>query len=108
MACVRTRHDVVSQLTRAVLANLPEGAFTSVISGVRRGQRQALIPSPIWRGCACVSSPAGASRSRDSVTGFGQLVAAGYPTLVIPHTVPVPPIDGSLHRACSWTLTPMR
>lgn len=86
-----------SPLTRAVLANLPEGAFTSVISGddVVNGKPH---PEPYLAAAAALRvQPGRCVALEDSVTGVRSAVAAGYPTLVIPHTVPVPPIDGSLH-----------
>ncbi len=88
-----------SPLTRAVLAELPEGTFRSVISGddVIHGKPH---PEPYLRAAAALGvDPARCVALEDSETGVRSAVAAGYPTLAIPHTVPIPLVPGSLRVA---------
>lgn len=85
-----------SPLTRAVLGNLPEGTFACVISGddVVNGKPD---PEPYLAAATALGvAPSRCVALEDSATGVRSAVAAGYPTLAIPHTVPVPPIAGSV------------
>lgn len=84
-------------LADVLVESLPPGTFTTVVTGdqVARGKPH---PDPYllaaerlgvepWR-CVAVE---------DSPTGAASATAAGVPTLVVPHTVPVPPRDGARH-----------
>jgi beta-phosphoglucomutase-like phosphatase (HAD superfamily) len=86
-----------SPLTSAVTAHLPEDAFAAVISGdhVINGKPH---PEPYLAAATALGvEPQHCVAIEDSATGATSAIAAGYPTLVVPHTVPVPPLTGARH-----------
>ncbi|MBK6887383.1 MAG: hypothetical protein IPH03_13775 [Tetrasphaera sp.] len=83
-----------SPLTSAVTAHLPEDAFAAVIRGGDPVINGKPHPEPYLAAAtalgvepAALSPYRGRSRDRSATSA----IAAGYPTLVVPHTVPVPP-----------------
>jgi len=83
-------------LADAVLDALPEGTFTAVVTGdeVEHGKPH---PEPYHRAAHLL----GVDTSRcvaieDSPTGVRSAVAAGVPTLAVPHVVPVPQMAGAV------------
>ncbi|QIM20878.1 HAD family phosphatase [Phycicoccus sp. HDW14] len=83
-------------LADAVVAALPEGAFDVVVTGdeVEHGKPH---PEPYHRAAHLL----GVDTSRcvaieDSPTGVRSAVAAGVPTLAVPHVVPVPQMAGAV------------
>ena len=82
-------------LADAVLGALPDGLFTTVVTGdeVSHGKPH---PEPY----AAAARVLGVDTSRcvaieDSPTGVRSAVAAGVPTLAVPHLVPIPAMPGA-------------
>ena len=95
-----------TDLASAVLDAVPADSFALVVTGdrVTHGKPH---PEPYERAL----SELGVAASRcvaleDSPTGVRSAVAAGVPTLAIPHTVPVPPIQGAVQVPTLERLTP--
>ncbi|WP_299448052.1 HAD family phosphatase [uncultured Phycicoccus sp.] len=95
-------------LADAVVSALPAGAFTVVVTGdeVEHGKphpepyhaaARMLGVEPMW--CVAIE---------DSPTGVRSAVAAGVPTLAVPHVVPVPQMPGAVHLSGLEGLTPGR
>lgn len=83
-------------LADAVTAALPEGTFRAVVTGdlVTHGKPH---PEPYLAACAVLDAdPAACIAIEDSATGVRSAVAAGVPTLSVPHVVAVPDIDGAI------------
>lgn len=81
-------------LARVLVDVLPEGTFATVVTGdaVRHGKPH---PEPYLTAAARLGvSPADCVAVEDSPTGVGSAVAAGVPTIGVPHLVPIPPRDG--------------
>ena len=83
-------------LADAVLAALPEDAFTVVVTGdeVDHGKPH---PEPYLAACRLLGvQPAQCVALEDSPTGVRSAVDAGVPTVAIPHILPVPTRAGSV------------
>lgn len=90
----------------AVLAALPESEFAVVITGdeVAHGKPH---PEPYLAAARALGvDPAQCVAIEDSPTGVRSAVAAGIPTLAVPHIVPVPEQHGATQRASLVGVTP--
>ena len=76
---------------------LPEGAFAAVVTGdeVAHGKPH---PEPYRAAARLLGvAPEDCVAIEDSPTGVRSAVAAGVPTLAVPHVVPVPETAGAVH-----------
>lgn len=81
----------------AVLDALPKGTFAAVVTGdeVEHGKPH---PEPYWAAARALGvDPVDCVAIEDSPTGVRSAVAAGVPTLAVPHVVAVPEIPGAVH-----------
>ncbi len=95
-------------LADAVLQALPAGTFAAVVTGdeVPHGKPH---PAPYHRAAALLGVEPGACVAiEDSPTGVRSAVAAGVPTVAVPHVVPVPPTVGAVHVPTLDGMTPLR
>lgn len=95
-------------LADAVLDALPEGTFTVVVTGdeVEHGKPH---PEPYHAAARLLGvDPTDCVAIEDSPTGVRSAVAAGVPTLAVPHVVEVPEIAGALHVEGLTGMTPAR
>lgn len=86
-------------LAHAVTAALPDGVFAAVVTGdvVTHGKPH---PEPYLVACAALdAAPGECVAIEDSATGVRSAVAAGVPTLAVPHVIALPDIDGAVHVA---------
>ena len=94
-----------TELADVLVQQLPEGTFAAVVTGdqVSRGKPhpEAYVEATRRLGV----DPAHAIAIEDSPTGATAATGAGVPTLVVPHTVPVPEIPGALHTGTLAGLT---
>lgn len=94
-----------TELADVLVEQLPEGTFTAVVTGdqVERGKPhpEAYLEAARRLGV----DPARSIAIEDSPTGATSATAAGVPTLVVPHTVPVPDIPGAIHTGTLDGLT---
>jgi HAD superfamily hydrolase (TIGR01509 family) len=93
-------------LADAVVEALPEGTFAAVIAGdeVEHGKPH---PEPYLAAARALGVPVGDCVAiEDSPTGVRSAVAAGVPTLAVPHVVPVPIIAGAVQAPSLRGLTP--
>jgi HAD superfamily hydrolase (TIGR01509 family) len=93
-------------LADAVVGSLPEGSFATVITGdeVEHGKPH---PEPYLAAARLLGVPAARCVAiEDSPTGVRSAVAAGVPTVAVPHIVPVPEIAGAVHVGSLLGLTP--
>ena len=84
-------------LADAVVTTLPEGTFAAVVTGdeVARGKPH---PEPYLTAARVLGvSPLDCVAIEDSPTGVRAAVAAGVPTIAVPHVVSVPEIEGAVH-----------
>ena len=99
-----SRHDVPCalvtmswrSLAEAVVSGLPEDSFALLVTGdeVTHGKPH---PEPYWAACRALAvDPAECVALEDSPTGVRSAVAAGVPTVAVPHTVPVPEQAGAV------------
>lgn len=82
-------------LAEVLVEQLPRGTFAAVVTGdqVSRGKPH---PDPYLEAAARLGvAPEQCVAVEDSPTGAASATAAGVPTLVIPHTVPVPQMPGA-------------
>ncbi|GAA2167638.1 HAD superfamily hydrolase (TIGR01509 family) [Humibacillus xanthopallidus] len=85
------------RLANTVVRNLPEGAFTALVTGDEVGHGKP-HPEPYLAAAAMIGAePADCVALEDSPAGVRSATAAGVPTLAIPHVVPVPEIPGAVH-----------
>ena len=95
-------------LADAVVAALPDGAFAAVVTGdeVSHGKPH---PEP-YRAAARLLGvlPQDCVAIEDSPTGVRSAVAAGVPTLAVPHVVAVPEMPGAVHVDGLDGMTPER
>lgn len=85
-----------TSLAEAVTASLPQGLFAVVVTGdlVTHGKPH---PEPYLAACAALNArPERCIAIEDSATGVRSAVAAGVPTLAVPHVVDVPAIPGAV------------
>ncbi len=85
-----------TSLAEAVTSALPEGTFTEIVTGdvVEHGKPH---PAPYLTATGALGvRPELCVALEDSATGVRSAVAAGVPTICIPHVVTVPPIPGSV------------
>lgn len=90
-ALVTMSYDV---LARVLIAALPEGTFAHVITGdqVARGKPH---PEPYLTATSRLrADPRRCVAIEDSPTGVASAVAAGVPTIGVPHIVPIEPRPG--------------
>ena len=83
-------------LAEAVVAGLPEGSFTELITGdsVTHGKPH---PEPYLAAAELAGvTPGQCIALEDSPTGVRSATAAGVPTIAIEHIVPIPAVDGSV------------
>jgi HAD superfamily hydrolase (TIGR01509 family) len=83
-------------LADAVVAQLPPGTFTTVVTGdqVTHGKPH---PEPYLTAARRLGvDPTACVAVEDSVTGLRSAEAAGVPTVAVPHLVPIPPAPGRL------------
>jgi HAD superfamily hydrolase (TIGR01509 family) len=95
-------------LADAVLEALPEGTFAVVVTGdeVDHGKPH---PEPYRAAARRLGvSPRDCVAIEDSPTGVRSAVAAGVPTLAVPHVVAVPEMAGAVHLDTLTGLTPSR
>ena len=95
-------------LADAVLGALPEGTFDVVVTGdeVSHGKPH---PEPYRAAARLLGvSPQDCVAIEDSPTGVRSAVAAGVPTLAVPHVVSVPEMAGTVHLDSLAGLTPSR
>jgi HAD superfamily hydrolase (TIGR01509 family) len=93
-------------LADAVVGALPEGTFAAVVTGdeVSHGKPH---PEPYRAAARLLGvSPEDCVAIEDSPTGVRSAVAAGVPTLAVPHVVAVPEIRGAVHLDTLSGLTP--
>ncbi|QKE84781.1 HAD family phosphatase [Arthrobacter sp. NEB 688] len=93
-------------LADAVVAALPEGSFTAVVTGdeVSHGKPH---PEPYEAAARMLGvDPARCVAIEDSPTGVRSAVAAGVPTLAVPHVVPVPEVEGAVQVQGLAGMTP--
>ena len=93
-------------LADAVLTALPDGTFAAVITGdeVEHGKPH---PEPYLAAARALGvEVADCVAIEDSPTGVRSAVAAGVPTLAVPHVVPVPLIVGATQVPSLRGLTP--
>ncbi len=93
-------------LADAVVSALPEGSFAAVVTGdeVSHGKPH---PEP-YRAAARLLGVEAADcvAIEDSPTGVRSAVAAGVPTIAVPHVVPVPEQAGAVHLDSLAGITP--
>ena len=66
-------------------------------------------PAPYHRAAGLLDvDPAACVAIEDSPTGVRSAVAAGVPTVAVPHVVAVPPIPGAVHVESLAGVTPAR
>lgn len=85
-----------TRLADVLVDNLPAGTFAAVVTGdqVARGKPH---PDPYLEAARRLGvPPQDCLAVEDSPTGAASATAAGVPTLVVPHTVPVPPLPGAV------------
>lgn len=85
-----------TELAEILIEELPPGTFSAVITGdiVANGKPH---PEPYLTAVAALEvRPENCIAIEDSPTGTKSAVAAGVPTIAVPHTVPVPYITGSV------------
>jgi HAD superfamily hydrolase (TIGR01509 family) len=83
-----------ARLAQAVVEALPAGTFAAVVTGddVRHGKPH---PEPYLEAARRLGvDPGECVAVEDSPTGVASSTAAGVPTVVVPHVVPVPAGDG--------------
>ena len=93
-------------MAEAVLDALPAAEFAAVITGdeVAHGKPH---PEPYLAAVRTLGvDPARCVAIEDSPTGVRSAVAAGIPTLAVPHIVPVPELDGATQRSSLVGVTP--
>jgi HAD superfamily hydrolase (TIGR01509 family) len=93
-------------LADAVVGALPDGTFAAVVTGdeVSHGKPH---PEPYRAAARLLGvSPQDCVAIEDSPTGVRSAVAAGVPTLAVPHVVAVPEIPGAVHLDTLSGLTP--
>jgi HAD superfamily hydrolase (TIGR01509 family) len=93
-------------LADAVVDALPDGTFAAVVTGdeVSHGKPH---PEPYRAAARLLGvSPEDCVAIEDSPTGVRSAVAAGVPTLAVPHVVAVPDIPGAVHLDSLSGLTP--
>ncbi|MEJ5915606.1 HAD family hydrolase [Pseudokineococcus sp. 1T1Z-3] len=81
-------------IAEAMVAHLPAGTFTAVVVGdeVTRGKP---APDPYLQAAAALGvDPARCVAVEDSPTGVASAVAAGVPTVAVPHVVGIEPGPG--------------
>lgn len=85
-----------TELADVLVEQLPEGTFAAVVTGdqVRRGKPDPEAYQVAARRLGV--EPGRCVAIEDSPTGATSAIAAGVPTLVVPHTVPVPELRGSV------------
>jgi HAD superfamily hydrolase (TIGR01509 family) len=95
-------------LADAVVAALPEGRFAAVVTGdeVNHGKPH---PEPYLAAATALGVDAARCVAiEDSPTGVRSAVAAGIPTVAVPHVVPVPQMAGAVQVATLLGMTPQR
>jgi HAD superfamily hydrolase (TIGR01509 family) len=93
-------------LATAVVKNLPGGSFTAVITGdvVSHGKPH---PEPYLAAARLLGVDLGACIAiEDSPPGVASAVAAGIPTIAVPHHVEVPETTGAVQISTLAGLTP--
>ncbi|WP_036830373.1 HAD family hydrolase [Phycicoccus jejuensis] len=93
-------------LADAVVEALPDGAFAVVVTGdeVSHGKPH---PEPYQAAARMLGvDPARCVAIEDSPTGVRSAVAAGVPTLAVPHVVPVPETTGAVQVSGLDGMTP--
>jgi HAD superfamily hydrolase (TIGR01509 family) len=93
-------------LATAVLKKLPANSFTAVVTGdiVRHGKPH---PEPYLAAARLLGVATGACVAiEDSPPGVASAVAAGIPTIAVPHQVPVPEVVGAVQISTLVGLEP--
>jgi HAD superfamily hydrolase (TIGR01509 family) len=93
-------------LATAVVNSLPDGSFAAVITGevVRHGKPH---PEPYRRAARLLGVDLAACIAiEDSPPGVASAVAAGIPTIAVPHHVKVPETVGAVQVSSLTGLTP--
>lgn len=93
-------------LATAVVKNLPRGSFAAVITGdvVSHGKPH---PEPYLAAARLLGADLGACIAiEDSPPGVASAVAAGIPTIAVPHRVPVPETIGAVQVSTLAGLEP--
>ncbi len=95
-------------LADAVVGALPEGTFAAVVTGdeVEHGKPH---PEPYHAAARLLGVEPGLCIAiEDSPTGVRSAVAAGVPTIAVPHVVAVPQMAGAVHVDGLAGMTPHR
>lgn len=85
-----------TSFAKVLIDTQPEGTFAAVVTGdaVRNGKPD---PEPYLVACDRLGvQPGAAIAVEDSVPGVTSAVAAGVPTIAVPHIVQVPAMDGAV------------
>jgi HAD superfamily hydrolase (TIGR01509 family) len=93
-------------LATAVVSNLPNGSFAAIITGdvVQHGKPH---PEPYLAAARVLGVDLGACIAiEDSPPGVASAVAAGIPTIAVPHHVDVPEIPGAVQVSTLAGLAP--
>jgi len=93
-------------LATAVVSNLPHGSFAAVVTGdvVLHGKPH---PEPYLMAARMLGVDIGACVAiEDSPPGVASAVAAGIPTIAVPHHVEVPETAGAVQISTLAGLTP--
>jgi HAD superfamily hydrolase (TIGR01509 family) len=93
-------------LATAVVNNLPKGTFAAVVTGdaVSHGKPH---PEPYLAAARLLGAEPGACIAiEDSPPGVASAVAAGIPTIAVPHHVPVPVTLGAVQIPTLGSLQP--
>ncbi|TQM96889.1 HAD superfamily hydrolase (TIGR01509 family) [Ornithinimicrobium humiphilum] len=82
-----------TDLAQVLVDRLPAGTFTTVVTGDQVGRGKP-HPDPYLEAARRLGvDPADCLAVEDSPTGAASATAAGVPTVVVPHIVPVPEMD---------------
>jgi HAD superfamily hydrolase (TIGR01509 family) len=93
-------------LATAVVTNLPKGSFAAVITGDVVGHGKP-HPEPYLVAARLLGADLGACVAiEDSPPGVASAVAAGIPTIAVPHHVPVPETIGAVQISTLAGLEP--
>lgn len=93
-------------LADAVVGSLPAGSFAAVVTGdeVSHGKPH---PEPYLAAARLLGvAPHECIAIEDSPTGVRSAVAAGVPTIAVPHIVPVPHVEGAVQLPTLEGVTP--
>jgi beta-phosphoglucomutase-like phosphatase (HAD superfamily) len=85
---------------------LPPGTFATVVTGDRVAQGKPDPEAYLTAMAELGAEPGECVAIEDSVPGVRAAVAAGVPTIAVPHVIQVPHIDGAVRLDSLVGLTP--